>query len=230
MTENAMIPRSLHSFGDSFTYGSELSDCVDSYSHYTWPALIAQKIDCQYQCLAMGGSGNLQISSSVLEKYSRSIYKNRNFYVINWTWMDRFDYIDLNSGSWKTIHPRHENKLSHFFYRHLDSHPWNMIRSLQMIYSIIKFLESHDCGFFMTCLDNDLLSKNYDVQYAPVISDLQNLVRPYIHTIEGTDFYTWSVRKKFAQGPDGHPLEAAHAAAAEYWWPYVRRQLRFEDS
>ena len=224
------MPRSLFSFGDSFTYGTELKDCVDSFSRNTWPALIAQKIGCQYHCFGQGGSGNLQISSGVLQKYSSSSYKNRNFYIINWTWMDRFDYVDIDSGLWKTINPRHENQLSHFFYKHLDSHPWNILRNLQMIYCTIKFLESNACEFFMTCLDNDLLNKNYDMQFTPLISDLQNIVRPYIHMIEDADFYTWSVEKKFSLGPDGHPLEDAHAAAAEYWWPYVRRQLRFEDS
>jgi len=222
--------RSLVSFGDSFTYGTELSDCVNQHSNKTWTALCAKDLGLIYQCLAKGGWGNQAISHEIFRKYSESQYKNKNFYVINWAWIERFDYIDIDSNDWKTVHPRHENLLSHFFYRHIDNQNWNLIRNLQIIYSTIKFLESQGCDFFMTCIDDNLFGENYSNNHASTILTLQSLVKPYIHTIEDKNFYSWSMEKKFPNGPNGHPLEQAHAAASEYWLKKIKHQLHFEDS
>jgi len=222
--------RSLFSFGDSFTYGTELSDCINNYSRKTWPSLVANKLGLSYDCYAYGGTGNQQIAYHVVDIFSKSIYKNRNLYVINWTWIERFDYIDIDSDRWQTIHPRHENLLAHFFYKHVDHHAWNLIRNLQIIYSTIQFLRTHDCNFFMTSIDDNLLDKNYPMEWTSTISTLQSLVRPYINLIENKNFYAWSKDKKFSFAPGGHPLEDAHSAAADYWFDKVKSQLYFEDS
>lgn len=224
-----MLPRSLFSFGDSFTYGTELLDCGESFSNHTWPALIAKELGCQYQCYAQGGVGNQRISLDVVSKYSHSTFKNRNLYVINWTWIERFDYYDIDCHVWRTIYPRAQGKLSHFFYKHLDHHAWNLLRNLQMIHSTIQVLRAHDCDFFMTCIDNSLLGTNYAEEFTPAIADLQDLVRPYINKIEETDFLTWCEKRQFDIGPGGHPLEEAHAAAAEHWSRKIKHQLRVVD-
>jgi len=206
---------------------------MDNPSNFTWPALLAKELGYIYSCHAQGGIGNMAISYNVLKRYATSHFKNRNFYVINWTWIERFDYMNTdldNKGNiWETIHATHQNKLSHFFYKHIDNQVWNLLRNLQIIHSTIEFLKDHDCDFFMTCLDDNLLGKNYAMQFTDAISTLQSCIRPYINTIENKNFYSWSVEKTFPMGPNGHPLEQAHAHAAEYWLKKIKHQLRFED-
>jgi hypothetical protein len=93
-----MITRKIISFGDSFTAGTDLSDCsANSPSQYTWPALMAKDFDLLYGCKAVGGQGNMLISNQVIELYEKSHFKNQNFYVINWTWFERFDYLEMPS-------------------------------------------------------------------------------------------------------------------------------------
>lgn len=222
--------RSIFAFGDSFTRGDELTDCLETHSNHTWPALCARELGMLYYCMAVGSIGNQSIAARVISEYSSSRFKNRNFYVINWSWIERFDYLDQESNHWKTIYPRHEGKLSHFFYKHIDNHTWNLIRNLQIIHSTIKFLESQNCDFFMTCLDDSLFGKEYSLEHAATISTLQSLIRPYINTIEGKNFYTWSLEKGFPIGSQGHPLEEAHQSAASHWIEKIRCQLRLEEN
>jgi len=210
-----MNTRKINSFGDSFTRGTDLADCSDEHaSQSTWPALMAKEFSLLYGCEAVGGTGNMFISNQVLEFYEESRFKNRNFYVINWTWFERFDYIDIHSNRWHTIHPRHNNLESHFFYKHIDSEIWNIVRNMHTILSTIHFLQSHNVGFFMTCLDDLVWAKNYDVRYTLLINALQRQVQPYIHRFDKKNFYQWAKDKKFPMGASGHPLEEAHRQAA----------------
>lgn len=221
--------QSLLAFGDSFTYGVELADSQESPSVSTWPALVAKKLGVDYHCVAKGGVGNQWISYHVMARYARGLYKNRNLWCINWSWIERFDYIDSTTEDWSAIYPRHDDKLSHFFYRNLDNRSWNLFRNLEIIYSTIKFLEQHGCAFFMTCIDDTLFSKDYHDSHILPVSTLQNLVRPYINTFDGYGFYTWSIKQGFDTGPGGHPLESAHSAAADHIWQQVRCQMPIED-
>ena len=225
-----MITRKIISFGDSFTQGTDLADCsANSPSQYTWPALMAKDFGLLYGCEAVGGQGNMLISNQVIALYEKSLFKNRNFYVINWTWFERFDYLDIASDDWHTIHPRHNNLESHFFYKHLDSEIWNIIRNMHVIISTINFLQSHNMGFFMTCLDDLVWTKNYDVRYTLLINALQRQVQPYIHRLDKKNFYQWAKDEKFAMGATGHPLEEAHRKAASLWHQDFKIELLKND-
>ena len=46
--------------------------------------------------------------------------------------------------------------------------------------------------------------------------ELQQKVLHYIINFYGYTFLEWSKHKNFPIGPDGHPLEKAHAEAAKY--------------
>ena len=49
------------SFGDSFIYGSELKNEVND----AWPAIIAKKLNCQYETHAIPGCGNDRIAHQI---------------------------------------------------------------------------------------------------------------------------------------------------------------------
>jgi len=218
--------KKIKAFGDSFTRGTDLADCNDTIpSQYTWPALMAKKFSVPYDCHAIGGQGNMLISNSVFQTYELSKLKNLNFYVINWTWFERFDYINVNDNIWHTIHPRDENLESHFFYRHIDNEIWNIIRNMHTILCTIHFLQSHNVNFFMTCLDDLLWSKNYDKNYIPIINSLQQQIQPYIHQLNRKNFYKWAKDQNFFMGLTGHPLEEAHREAASLWYQDFQIEL-----
>lgn len=213
------------SFGDSFTWGTDLKDCDSTRcSQSSWPAVLAQQQNLDYQCHATGGIGNQQIACRVVQRYSTHPKKERNFYIVNWTWIERFDYVDPAQDSWSVVHPRHDDTLSHFFYRNIDSQAWNMIRNLQTIWFTISFLKEHRCRFLMTMLDDTVWSEQYPVRYVPMISPLQNLVRPYMSDFDGENFLDWSNNQGFARGATDHPLEHAHNAAATVIYPEFQRK------
>ena len=202
-------------FGDSFTRGDELADCSTSCtiaSHHThslstWPALVAKTLGIEYDSMTIGGRGNHWISMCVckyLEKYRDALF------IINWSWFERFDYIDIETGWWAVTHPRHEDKLNHYFYKHIDSDKWNLHRNLQQIHSTICLLEQNNIDFIMTCMDPMLYSKE------KFVTPLQKQVNHYIVNFYGYTFLEWAKHKKFPIGPGGHPLEKAHLEAAKY--------------
>jgi len=202
--------------GDSFTRGDELDDCPPSFSEdpfvhskQTWPAIIAQGLGIEYECISLGGRGNHWISSVLSDK----LYSNDNIlFIINWSWFERFDYIDNESKTvqWKTTHPRHEDRLNHFFYKHIDNELWNLHRNLQQIHSTICLLQQNKKKFIMTCIDPMLYMK-----YKP-FKPLQDQTNHYIINFWGYTFLEWSKQKGFPIGPGGHPLEKAHTEAANY--------------
>lgn len=211
--------------GDSFTRGDELADCPpqteidDCASASTWPALLAQSLDVTYQSCSLGGAGNQWISWQVGCRL-----KPDTLYVVNWSWFERFDYVDIDSDLWTTTHPQHEDKLDHYFYRNIDSDIWNLHRNLQQMHSAISLLKQNNSAFIMTCLDtqynltyNDLRSPGPGtIAWTKAISSLQEQVLPYIVDFEGQSFLEWTKRKHYPIGPNGHPLEKAHAEAAKY--------------
>lgn len=215
--------------GDSFTRGDELADCIDQkdenfasklYSNNTWPALVAKNLQADYDCIAIGGKGNHWISYQV----ARLLHQIKDSLVIvNWSWFERFDYIKVEEQieHWQTTHPRHDDKLNHYFYKNIDSELWNLHRNLQQIHSTICLLEQNKVNFIMTGLDDMALScvhllpcRHSDWQDA--IGVLQEQVQHYIINFWGYSFVEWAKNNNFEIGPNGHPLEKAHIEAAKY--------------
>ena len=123
------------------------------------------------------------------------------------------------STDWAVTHPRHEEKLDHYFYRNLDSDIWNLHRNLQQMHSTISLLKQNNIDFIMTCLDTHY-SLAYNVSrygnWVNAISSLQKQVNHHIVDFEGMSFLEWSKHEGFELGPNGHPLEKAHIEAAKY--------------
>jgi len=213
-------------FGDSFTRGDELTDCPDEpslFSTSTWPALLAKKLNIDYDCIAIGGKGNHWISWMV----AKDLHKLKDVLcIINWTWFERFDYITNDTVNtdwvqWRTTHPRHEDKLNHYFYKHIDSEYWNLHRNLQQLHSTIALLKQNKINFLMTCLDPLLHTKIqgdslYDKDWQDVTTNLQEHILYEIINFYGYTFLDWSKHKNFPLGANGHPLEKAHVEAAKY--------------
>jgi len=212
----------VKSFGCSFIFGSDLDDAVVipatiAPSQQTWPALIAKKYEHHYECYARPGAGNLQITEEILNQVSNS---QDTVFLIGWTWIDRFDYWDSNKRTWlreshwKTICPSDETTLSKTYYQDLHSEYRDKFTSLCNIKLVIDTLNQHCIPFLMTYQDELLFDQRWHVSQS--VLDLQSYIRPYMTTFEGLTFLDWSRGRGFEISPTWHPLEPAHAAAADY--------------
>lgn len=202
----------LRSFGCSFIYGSELAD-----RSRTWPALLATRIGLEHVNHATEGSGNLRIMESVLNHATAD-----DVCVIGWTWIDRFDHIDIADETWHTILPTHTDHLADFYYRQLHSQYRDMLTNLVYVKSTIDYLDSIGCGFIMTYMDNLLFeSVRDDWHQSKAVTWLQHQIKPRMSTFEEMTFLEWSRKRGFAESALWHPLDDAHAAAAGVMLPVI---------
>ena len=206
----------LKSFGCSFIFGTELSDITNrtkKYSQLTWPALIAQRQGLQYSCYANAGSGNLQILNNVLDQVAQ--HSADDVYVINWTFVNRWDYTYAGNNQWHSIRPWDTHDRAEFYYRHFHAEYTDKLNNLIWTNCAVQALQAAGAKFCMTYMDSLLFDSRWNV--SPGIEQLQQQVRPHLHLFDGENFVEWSQRNGHAIGPkEHHPLEQAHAAAADY--------------
>jgi hypothetical protein len=206
----------LKSFGCSFTYGSDLNDCdIPEYgpSRSTWPALLAKYYNLTYECYAWPGIGNLRIMNEVLTHLS---FNDPSVYVINWTWADRFDFIEPLTEYWHTLRPDGDTPAHNQYYRHFYNQYHTMLTNNCYIKTTGDMLISRGVKFIMTLMDKtlfDVVDPNW--QDPRSISLLQKEISPYITWFNNQTFLEFSKEKGFPISETLHPLEAAHQAGFE---------------
>jgi hypothetical protein len=209
----------LKSFGCSFIFGTDLHDdsrfaAKATPSNYTWPALLAQQHEWDYTCYARPGAGNLEITERLLSQLTDV---EPAVYVVGWTWIDRFSYTGENDSwwksPWKTVMPIDSDSPSEIYYKHYHSELRDKLTTLINVKTAIDSLKASGNRFIMTYMD-DLM---FDTQWntTPAISTLQGYCEPYMTQFNGKSFLEYSKEKGFEISQTLHPLEAAHAAAAE---------------
>lgn len=208
------------SIGDSFFYGTDLEDCNHSPSQHTWPALIARQLHLSYHCLARPGVGNVsilqQIISGLLEHGRDAVY------LINWSWIDRFDYIDFVDNTWHTTRPSQADSIKDpVYYKNFHSELMDKFSTLNSISHAVELLKGH--RYIMTYMDKLILDGHW---HAPnYVRYLQHRVRSHLHDFSGATFLEWSRLNGHPESSHWHPLESAHQAAAIYWLPAVKEMI-----
>ena len=206
----------LKSFGCSFTYGSDLYDCTNipfEGSQSTWPALLAKSIDAEYSCYAYPGIGNLQIYQTILDQVSLT---DSDFFVVNWTWLDRFDFIDPLQEHWNTLRPDGDTQEHQLYYRYFYNQYHTLLTNGSYISSAIGILKQHNIKFVMTLMDETLFEDiDSNWQLPRPIKILQDQINPYITKFDNKTFLEFSKEKGFPISKNLHPLESAHQAAFE---------------
>jgi hypothetical protein len=213
----------LKSFGCSFIYGSDLPDCTDfKHSQLTWPALISTELNLEYQCFAMPGQGNFKIYCDIM---ANSEPDEDSIFLVNWTWIDRYDYIDHHE-QWQTLRPAGESQLQKFYYQNLHSQMQDMIQDSTYILAAVDHLKNLNIPYIMTYMDR-LLFETVDPDWhnPKYIESLQCKLGSILTDFNGLNFLEWSRANNYAVSKQWHPLEAAHQAAADYWIPAVNRLL-----
>lgn len=223
----------LKSFGCSFVFGTDLADDgrnrpYATGSRLTWPALIAKHFGYAYETYARPGSGNLQILERLLCQIDAA---DPAIYVIGWTYIDRFDYInDLLATpwpgtKWSTLMPIDQTPMATDYFRNLNSEYADKLRTLIYIKTAIDRLQQNNCPFIMTSMDTLVNCQRWHNTRATL--DLQKYVRPYLNNFSGKTFLDWSREQNFPISDTMHPLEQAHEAAADLvlteWSDWLKR-------
>jgi hypothetical protein len=196
----------IKAFGCSFIWGSELSDEIPQrrFSDQTWPALLAKKLELGYECFARPGIGNLYIADQVISQAINTV--EPALFVINWTYIDRFDYVPHNS--WSTILPGDDTDLGKFYYGNLHSEFRDKLTNLLQIYSVVNLLKSKNISFIMTNVDPVVLDQTWHV--TPAVMELQRYVNEHLTTFDQENFLVWAKNKGHEFTTMGHLLEPGH--------------------
>ena len=216
----------LKSFGCSFIFGSELSDEVlwdnatgqkPIHSKLTWPAHLARHLNYNYLCYAKPGAGNLQIAERALTHLATN---EAALFVINWTFIDRFDYVNLNNLDtwvsnmrWSTLMPIDKTDTAKNYYSQLHSEIRDKLTALMSIKLVVDTLKQKNCPFIMTYMDDLIFDTRWHT--TPAITDLQAYIRPYMTRFDGMNLQQWTKKNGYPITSIGHPLEEAHAAAGQ---------------
>ena len=150
---------SLHAFGDSFTYGYELSDCdadgQPSYSLLTYSALLAKHLGIDYKCHAIGGSSN----NGILRQIKLANVKEEDTCLVMWSFSVRFAFMFAGERGWRTINKEEDR----WWWDNVDQEPGQCLdRSLDSILAAQTILESIGCNYTFLCNNIELQD---EIQY-----------------------------------------------------------------
>lgn len=109
--------------GDSFTFGSELSDCTGTtHSKLTWSAQLAKKLNLDYLCVAKQGAGNSAIMRLTIKAIENT--PDVDFVAVMWSWPTRteFKVNQLNEKILRSVIPPDDIEDSW-----INITPWNSL-------------------------------------------------------------------------------------------------------
>jgi len=203
----------LHAFGDSFTFGTDLKDCNINPSNITWPALLAEHKSMDYVCYAFPGSSNQTIVREFFDNL-HSIDKD-DFVVVNWTWINRWDFYNTSDNKWENLRPDSTNSIFYKDYiKYFQSELWDKLETLKAINLLHTTLKSMNIRFISTCVDELILDTVFHAP--PYIKNLQNNIKEEIVWFDNMGFYNWAKENNYKISNKWHPLEEAHRCAFEY--------------
>ena len=209
-----MNQKKIVAFGDSFTWGSDLLDyTTHTPSLNTWPALLAKEFNLEYTCFAVEGGSNQTILRLLLENIDNL---SDCLVILNWTWIDRWDFYDINSEHWNTLRPTgtESSTFAHMYYKYFQSELWDKLESLKSINLALSLLEQKNIPYITTCIDS--LAVDTKFHNPSYINFLINNVCDKLLWFNGAGFYHWSKENNYSISNTWHPLEEAHQAAFEY--------------
>jgi hypothetical protein len=179
-------------------------------SQLTWPALLSKTLNMPYECHAWPGCGNLQIAEQVLNH----IAEEPAFFVINWTYTDRFDYVDPVNDKWNTIRPGAQDSVAEHYYRNLHSQYRDKLTTLMHIKLCVDALQQAGHEFCMTYMDELIFETKWHA--SPAVLHLQQRIRPHLQQFNGSNMVQYSKDRGHDFGNQAHPLESAHEDLFQY--------------
>jgi len=220
-------------FGDSFTWGSDMNDTFrfeeyykiykyhptcrysNSYSRSTWQALLAKHLKIDYACYATEGCSNQTIVRTFFEHVHE--IDSTDIVIINFTWRDRYDFLDSVTHKWENVRPtctKDTSKFAEMYYKHIHNSYWDNIESLKAINLLIGYMKTHNIEYIVTCIDEMIYYD--DIHVTPTITAMRHAYENDITWFNDVGFHQWSKDNKYPISEMWHPLEEAHQEAFNY--------------
>lgn len=203
----------VFAFGDSFTYGHELSDCPTNNwptpSNLSYGGLVANKLSAEYHCHAMGSYANNAISRRIIQ--ALPILTQHDMVLVMWTATVRHELL-LQDEGWMSLLPTSTMPMSTEYFKYIDTAPqYHIDKTLKEIYISQQLLTSASIPhIFMSSMTD--LSQGIQNQENLLSTKLD--LNKWIFLDNGLGFVEWSKNILNLQF-SGHPRDAAHEALAK---------------
>ena len=140
------------------------------------------------------------------------------FFVINWTYIDRFDYANPTNDRWDTIRPGGswdgQEELADYYFRNLHSQYRDKLTTLMHISLCIDAMQQAGHEFVMTYMDHLLFETQWHT--SPAVLRLQEYIRSHMRQFDGRNMLEYSRDRGHDFGHQAHPLESAHKDLFQY--------------
>lgn len=206
--------KTVWAFGDSYTFGHELSDCPGHQgkipSRLTYSALIANTVGYEYQCNAMGYYANNAIARTIIH-HINDIKKDDLVFVM-WTYPIRREFL-LEDAGFRTIAQIDDHQFAKSYIKYVDLNKYHMIKqSLLDIYTAQELLQHHKYLFLSadTTLQQSIIGQ--DSMCGPLVERID--ITRWLLFDNNLGFHEWSewlCNKKII----GHPQDQSHKALAD---------------
>lgn len=218
--------------GDSFIWGSELADCrhcrygYSGYSKQTFTALLAQQADMKYACAAYPGNANNAISRMAIDALAK--IPGDKFLLVEWTYLQRYEF--RINDEWVSVNSWHTaaKDFSESYFKHAgNSEYFELYSMFKEIVFLQQYCQINNIPYMFMTADNQFFKhENYTRRRDEGLAHLYDQIDwtkwfwfpPGIQeneTCVPRGFAQWAIENKYVAGPQGHPLEDAHKAAAE---------------
>jgi hypothetical protein len=204
--------KKLWAFGDSYTFGHELSDCPTNVetvpSQRSYAGLIANEMGYEYRCKAIGYYANNSIARTVIENIN-TIDKN-DIVLVMWTFPIRREFM-LDDGLLTIAREDDHEFAKHYIkYANLDNQ-WMIKQSLKDIYLTQELLRNHRYLFLssVTDLNKAIVNRHSHIELTDKID-----LNCWVVLDQQLGFHEWSelvLNQKFL----GHPTDQAHTMLAD---------------
>lgn len=199
----------VYAFGDSFTFGHELSDCPTNLSptpsKKSYAALVATYLNFDYQCHAMGAYANNAISRRLVETIDQ--IDDSDLVLAMWTYPERHEFFLEELGA-RSLQASDTIPFAVEYFRSVDiKEPVVLYNAAREIYIAQQLLLNKKIKFvFMSSVTNlSLAAKNRaNVLFDKIDTDYWLFLE---HDLGFTDWATKTLNLTFS----GHPPDPAHA-------------------
>jgi hypothetical protein len=221
-------------FGDSFTYGHGLKDCLkDSYmpgdkpSKFTYVSLLAEKLGCELFNFSLPGNSNHAIwyQATLGESLRQHEYHKDDIVIVSWSFTNRFAFSnDVDSISAITKFGRYKlyfDKVEKQFTYKTDFTRQEQQKQHKMFKNLYREYHSDIQGQLqlaqqMTHLQSFLENKVKTVIHSSV-DKLSYLTTSLIPNIDVPFVWHTDVQDRSKALDGNHPGEAAHQEVAEIY-------------
>lgn len=213
-------------FGDSFTYGEELSDV-----NCAWPYILGKKLNQPVINKGIMGANNELIARTVIELVETT---NIDIVVIGWSDCNRVEFYSqqpLLTRRYKNytgpvcINPGWVDGTIDFikeYYVNWHSDNFSLKKWLSTVVMLQGYLEHKNIDYYFANAfgNQQLLTQNRSDLELQFWIDKINTSRFIGWPTQG--FVEWAYGKPI--GPGGHPLEEGHTLIAETIYEHIRNQ------